>query len=220
LRRRIRPTDAQLLFDRFGQYTMLNQRHLAANVALVTAHAPAEGCVVECGVWRGGAIAAIASTLGPQRTYVLFDSFEGLPPAAPIDGRGAAQWQADKDSPEYYDNCAAEERWAREAMSKAGATDVTLVKGWFDATVPHWTAPNAIAVLRLDGDWYASTKVCLDALVPQLADDAIVIIDDYYAWDGCARAVHEWLEASPRPLRLRQHPTGIAYVLNRASDPR
>ncbi len=65
------------------------------------------GCVVECGVWCGGMSAALCRLLGPNRTYYLLDSFQGLPPAKPIDGIAANNWQQDTASLTYYDNCSA-----------------------------------------------------------------------------------------------------------------
>ena len=89
-----------------------------ANLCIVRALQSVPGCVVECGVWRGGMIAGIAEVLGPEREYILFDSFEGLPPAKEIDGEAALAWQSDKSSPLYHDNCAAEQKFAAEAMAR------------------------------------------------------------------------------------------------------
>src|ERR1700736_4242629 len=73
------------LYEKYREFTMQPMHRFLNNLQLVDRYRPA-GCVVECGVWRGGAIAAIAELLGPQRTYLLFDSFEGLPPAGELDG--------------------------------------------------------------------------------------------------------------------------------------
>ena len=58
-------------------------------------------------------------------------------------------------------------------------------------------------MLRLDGDWYDSTMQCLEALVPLVAEGGTIIIDDYYAWDGCARAVHDYLSRNDLPYRIK-----------------
>jgi len=65
--------------------------------------------------------------------------------------------------------------------------------GWFQDTVPV-AAENLgpIAVLRLDGDWYASTQVCLQHLYPLLSRGGILILDDYYYWEGCKKATDEY----------------------------
>jgi hypothetical protein len=170
-----------------------------------------QGCVVECGVWRGGMIAGIADLLGPDRSYFLFDSFEGLPPAEQIDGASAIAWQNDKSSPEYHDNCKAEIDFAKAAMARSGARDCHFVKGWFDETLPGFVPPAPIAVLRLDADWYRSTMVCLESLMKYLAPDGLVIIDDYYTWDGCSRAVHDYLSINKSELRITQ-PRGVCVL--------
>src|SRR5690606_10553053 len=144
---------------------------------------------VECGVWRGGMSAALASILGPERTYHLFDSFEGLPAPKELDGEKAKSWSEGKESDSFYDNCRAEMDTAAEAMRLAGAPNVHLVKGWFDQTLPNFQPKEPIAILRLDGDWYESTMCCLTNLFDKVAPGGVIMIDDYYVWEGCTRAV-------------------------------
>jgi hypothetical protein len=169
------------------------------------------GCIIECGVWRGGMIAGFADVLGPDRKYFLFDSFQGLPPAEEIDGPAALRWQAEKDDPEYHDNCKAAADDARTAMRLSAATHFSLLKGWFDETIPTFKPPEPIAVLRLDADWYESTLTCLKHLYPHVAPGGVVIIDDYWEWDGCARAVHEFVfkHASGGVPRIRQYENNV-----------
>jgi len=88
------------------------------------------GSVVECGVWRGGMIAGLSRILGSRR-YFLFDSFEGLPPAKPIDGQAAIDYQRNTTSPTYYDNCAAPSEFAVRAMQLAGVRQFELKPGFF-----------------------------------------------------------------------------------------
>jgi O-methyltransferase len=96
-----------------------------------------------------------------------------------------------------------------------------LVPGWFDETVPPLARRlrgEGIALLRLDGDWYESTTVCLEHLEPLVHEEGVIVIDDYYAWDGCARAVHDYLSRHDLPYRLRGIPSGNgAYVIKRAA---
>jgi O-methyltransferase len=203
------------IYQRFSKYTMISQSAYVRNLALVHTFSHVPGMVVECGVWRGGMIAGIATLLGSDREYHLFDSFEGLPPARAIDGQSAIAWQADKSSPGYYDNCSANESEATAAMELSGTRQFALHKGWFDKTIPSWSQSAApIAVLRLDGDWYDSTMVCLNHLMPKLTPGGIVIVDDYYGWDGCTKAMHEYLAASAKPLRMRQFLHGVFYIVN------
>jgi len=205
------------IYRQFSKYTMIPEAGYLRNLALVQNFSHVQGTVVECGVWRGGMIAGIATLLGSDREYHLFDSFEGLPPAREIDGQSAIAWQADKNSPGYYDNCSAEESEATAAMKLAGTQHFILHKGWFDKSIPSWSKSAApIAVLRLDCDWYDSMMVCLNHLMPRLTPGGIVIVDDYYGWDGCTKAVHEYLAASKKPLRMRQFLHGPFYLVNEA----
>src|SRR5947209_14025471 len=147
---------ATQVFKRYAEFTMIWRGAYMENLLACKQYAPATGCVVECGVWRGGMSAGIADTL-PGRLHYLFDSFEGLPPAKEIDGVSAIQWQADVHSPDYLDNCSASEQFADKAMSMSSAREYKLMKGWFENTLRGFTPSEPIAVLRLDGDWYDST---------------------------------------------------------------
>ncbi len=191
------------IYSRFADLTMVPHDSYVDNLELARMPSSLPGCIVECGVWRGGMSGGIASILGPARKYFLLDSFEGLPPAKEVDGKTAIDWQADKTAASYYDNCKAEESYASEAMQRAGVTDFKLIKGWFSDTVPHLNLPEPIALLRLDGDWYDSTMVCLDHLFDKVASGGVIIIDDYFAWDGCSRAVHDFLSKRSATERLR-----------------
>jgi O-methyltransferase len=196
--------------------SIVHEAKYVRNLELIHSFRHIRGCVVECGVWRGGMSAGIADLLGEDRDYFLFDSFQGMPPAREIDGPAALAWESNTDSPVYYDNCVASEDEAAATMKRSRAKSVSLVKGWFSDTVPAFKPPCEIAVLRLDGDWYDSTRVCLEHLVPFVADHGVVVIDDYYEFDGCARAVNEYLLHAGSPsevMRLRQFRNLIAYFI-------
>lgn len=206
------------LYSTFREFTMVPRSMFIDNLRVATLAKDVPGCVVECGVWRGGMSAGIASLLGPSRTYYLFDSFEGLPPAQAIDGSKAIQWQQATDSSAYYDNCSAGEEFAHRAMRQAGARDVHLVKGWFSDTVPGFTPSAPIAVLRLDGDWYESTMTCLEGLYDKVAPGGLVILDDYYSWDGCSRATHDFLSRRSAVERIRVQ-GAVCYLVKAAQEP-
>jgi hypothetical protein len=175
---------------------------------------------VECGTWRGGMIAALAETLsgGARREFVLVDSFQGLPPAGEIDGAAARAWQDDPDAPDHHDNCRASREEASESMRMAGV-DATFIEGWFDDTVPTYAAEEHpdIALLRLDADWYDSTIVCLRHLFPLVVPGGVVIIDDYGVgvFDGCTRAVHDFLSEFEAREFLRRTQHGVTYMVRR-----
>jgi O-methyltransferase len=202
---------ASKIYRRYRDFTMVWPMPFVANLALCKRKAPSTGCIIECGVWRGGMSAGIADIL-PGRRHFLFDSFEGLPPAREIDGEAAIAFQRNKNSPAYYDNCRAEPSFAEKAMSMSAAGSYVLVPGWFDDTIPAFVPPEPIAVLRLDGDWYDSTLRCLLGLYPHLAPSGLVIIDDYNTCDGCARAVHDYLSKQQVAARIRER-YGVSYIM-------
>lgn len=200
------------VYEKYSAFTMVKKDHYLDNLELVQNVLPLAGDVVECGVWRGGMIAGIAEILGKNRTYYLFDSFEGLPEAKEIDGASAIAWQKNTGGEMYFDNCSAEMSFAEKAMKKAGVT-FRCIKGWFDQTVPVFNKTNKIALLRLDGDWYDSTMVCLKHLYPKVLKGGIIIIDDYYTWDGCSRAVHDYLSEIKSVSRISSTARGICYIV-------
>jgi O-methyltransferase len=202
-------------FRKFRSYTMTPRLPFIKNLDLAFEYRHVPGVVVECGTWRGGMIAGIAAILGNNREYYLFDSFEGLPEAKPIDGENAQAWQNDTQSPYFFDNCKAEMAEAERAMKLSGVTNFTIVKGWFDQTLPNFSDDKPIAILRLDGDWYESTMTCLENLYPKLVPGGIIIIDDYHTWDGCSRAIHDYLTREKLNDRVCQWRNDIAYIIKR-----
>jgi len=182
------------------------------NLLLTERMANIPGDVYECGVWKGGMIAGIAELLGNSRNYYLFDSFEGLPPAKDIDGQRAIDYQEKKEDPAYFDNCAADINFATEAMNLTGA-NYTLTKGWFNQTLPLFKSNKPIAILRLDGDWYDSTLDCLTYLYPMVNHGGIIILDDYYGWDGCSKAVHDYLSSIGSASRIYKSAENVGYII-------
>jgi O-methyltransferase len=204
---------AEKIYHAYHEYTMIPKELYIDNLKLVNDFSGVKGCVVECGVWRGGMSAGMAELL-PEREFYLFDSFEGLPKAREIDGENAIAWQKNTAGETYFDNCAAEMGFAEKAMRKSGAIH-KLIKGWFNETLPQAIFSSEIAVLRLDADWYDSTKACLVNLYPKVAKGGVIILDDYYAWDGCSRALHDYLSENLSVSRIHSTAMGVAYVVKK-----
>ena len=202
------------LYNKYGELTMASRAVFWRNMLIADARRHVKGCVVECGVWRGGISAGMAEVLGPGREYFLFDSFEGLPPAKELDGTEALRWQQDTESEAYYDNCRAPIEFAERAMRLSRVPKYTIVKGWFEETLPSFVPPEPIAILRIDGDWYDSTMTALESLFKYVAPQGVVIVDDYYAWDGCSRAVHDFLSKHQLTTRIVQE-RGICVLVQR-----
>lgn len=192
---------------------MIADSTYSKNISLCNRYRSVKGDIVECGVWKGGMIAGIAEILGDiDRTYYLFDSFEGLPDAKPVDGSTAISWQKNIDSPNYFNNCKSDIEDAHEAMTLAGITNFKIVKGWFKDTLPD-NGIEQIAILRLDGDWYDSIYDCMHYLFPKVANNGLIIIDDYYVWEGTSKAIHDYLSDVKSPSRICTLTGGVAYIV-------
>jgi hypothetical protein len=172
------------------------------------------GALVECGVWKGGsagmmALAHTASSASPFRELHLFDSFEGLPePRFDKDGNAAVEYSGQRGGGGLnpIHQCVGTLPENRDLIEKEIGYRKDLVNyhvGWFENTVPPaGNMIGQIALLRLDGDWYESTRVCLQNLYPKVAAGGVVVIDDYGHWEGCRKAVDEFLSTMKEPVLL------------------
>jgi hypothetical protein len=190
---------------------MISEGLYVENLKLVYDFQHIEGCVVECGVWQGGMIAGIAEIL-TGRNYHLFDSFEGLPDAKNIDGAKAIEWQKNKDSEFYHNNCTADIEVARKTMEMSKC-NYKIYKGWFENTLHKVDFIEPIAVLRLDADWYDSTYEAMRSLYPKVSKGGLIIIDDYFTWDGCSRAIHYFLNEVSSTSRIHKSKLGLPYII-------
>ena len=172
-------------------------------------------CVIECGTWRGGMAAGLATIGGPARDYHFFDSFAGLPPPTHEDGAYAQRAQQSRDGSLYFDNNTASRA---EFMATLAPLDLPrerlhVHEGLFAATFPG-AEVGPVAVLRLDADWYSSTLQCLEKFWDRLLPGGLVLIDDYYAWEGCTKAVHAFLAGRGASEPIRESRIGkLAYIV-------
>ncbi len=158
------------------------------------------GALVECGVWRGGAAAMMAlANLAEgtaRRPLHLFDSFEGMPePSAGVDGDAAFALMAAGRGKTGV-NVASPDDALGLIVDRAAypRSSVFVHKGWFEDTLPATRgALGPIAVLRVDGDWYASTRTVFEQLYDLVVPGGVIVIDDYGHFDGCRRATDEFL---------------------------
>lgn len=173
-----------------------------------------EGSFVECGVWRGGSI--MCATLSLQRagdtsrSIYLYDTFEGMVPPEEVDvdlsGQPAsAQLAAEQRNKDSYIWAYSPLEAVRANVESTGypSSRVHYVKGPVEDTIPA-TIPDAIALLRLDTDWYSSTYHELHHLFPRLVKGGVLIIDDYGHWQGARRAVDEYFGASEVKILLNR----------------
>jgi len=159
------------------------------------------GSFVECGVWRGGSSAIMGLAMrhaGQKRDLHLFDSFEGLPEPTQKDGEVAKAYSGGRASGDLksVDQCKAGLDEVQTLLLGRLGLDPALVHfhvGWFQKTLPAKAAGlGPIALLRLDGDWYESTRLCLEHLYPLVVPGGMVVLDDYFDWEGCKLATDEY----------------------------
>jgi O-methyltransferase len=172
------------------------------------------GAIVECGVWRGGSMMAVARTLlekgDTSRDLYLFDTFQGMPAPTEhdIDIHGVNvldKWKSQKRNRFTPSEASASLSEVRSAMTTVGydSSRVHFVKGMVEHTIPR-AAPPAIALLRLDTDYYASTRHEMFELYPRLVPGGVLIVDDYGCFKGSEKAVDEFLAVSGEPLLLHR----------------
>lgn len=185
-------------------YSLASQERILAvrHAAEYVARARVPGAFVECGVYRGGCSMAAAYTfLQAGRSDIdiyLYDTYAGMPPAGPQDVHAEKGSPAAEMFPENggaWDAASYEEVAANMARTGYPAGKVHQIKGMVEDTVPG-QAPERIAILRLDTDWYASTRHEMEHLFPRLARGGVLIIDDYGHWAGSRQAVDEYFEAN------------------------
>ncbi len=175
------------------------------------------GALVECGVWKGGAAGLMARAnlaCGKERRDLhLFDSFQDIcEPDESVDGEralcdvrryaGAAAGTSGALTPipGGYDAFGGPgtlegNRHLLEDIINYDPGYIHYHKGWFQETVPASSADiGDIAILRIDGDWYHSVKVCLAYLYPKVVSGGFTIVDDYRYYEGCTKAVDEYRE--------------------------
>lgn len=172
------------------------------------------GDVVECGVWKGGSIMTVARTLlqvgHTKKALYLFDTFEGMtaPTDVDVDPRGvkaADQFEEAKVRESSQNWCYAPLEEVKNAVYSTGyARDkFRFVRGKVEETLPK-QAPEAISLLRLDTDWYESTRHELIHLFPRLSRGGVLIIDDYGDWQGARKAVDEYISEHNIPILLNR----------------
>ncbi len=208
--------DIKMTVSAVERYTMTSAMRVAAlceAVRYVSANR-IPGAIVECGVWKGGSMMAVARTLiesgDGSRKLFLFDTFDGMtePTAKDVaaDGEPAAELMSRSDRADPASVwCLAPIEGVRQALLGTGydESNIMFVKGRVEETIPQH-APEQIALLRLDTDWYESTRHELEHLFPRLAPGGVLIIDDYGHWKGARQAVDEYLASQSVPILLQR----------------
>ena len=181
------------------------------------------GDIVECGVWRGGSTMIAAHTLlaagDTTRRIWLYDTFEGMTEPGNLDVRAYdgvdahqiwGQWNSTHDENWVYSPL--DEVRSNMASTAYPNDKIVYVQGKVEDTIPE-NAPEQIALLRLDTDWYESTYHELSHLFPRLAKHGVLIIDDYGWWKGSREATDQYFGESDNPVFLNRVDVSCRLVL-------
>jgi hypothetical protein len=205
------------IFNTVNPYTMTSPERVAALIEAVRYVVANDipGDFIECGVWRGGSSMAAALALrelgDESRELYLYDTYEGMsaPTGEDVDIAGQtadkkfSERQLTDDSSEW---CRSPIDDVRQNLESTGYPPgkVHFIKGKVQDTIPGTMPAGPVAILRLDTDWYESTRHEMQHLYPRLAKSGVLILDDYGYWQGARKAVDEYFAAHKiRPLMGR-----------------
>lgn len=208
------PVSDRQIIRRVAPFTMTSLERRASLVGAVdhVVKHRIQGDVVECGVWRGGSMMAVALALmargDTSRHLYLYDTFEGMSEPTEHDKAASgelAKSQLDRTQRDHPLWAAAglDDVKANLAATGYPAERIHYVRGKVEDTIPA-TLPGRIALLRLDTDWYESTRHELQHLYPLLAKHGVLIVDDYGHWQGAREAVDEYFASAAEPVFLHR----------------
>ncbi|WLT39519.1 TylF/MycF family methyltransferase [Synechocystis sp. B12] len=198
------------------KFTMTSDERLFAliNATRYILDKKIDGSFVECGVWKGGSMMSVAYTLVERqvtkRQLYLFDTFDGMSEPTDKDydifgslAKKLLQKNKKQEKSSIWCYSPLEEVQQNLSQTKYPTENIIYVQGKVEETIPE-TLPNKIALLRLDTDWYESTKHELVHLFPKLVQGGVLIIDDYGHWQGCRKAVDEYFEQNNISILLNR----------------
>ncbi len=199
--------------------TMVNEIHLKYlfNVIKTVNIENIEGSIVECGVWKGGCsmwMMLCQKQFNMNRSFYLYDTFDGMTfPDSEKDSSEAVDTYTKINDGTYsrdYDKWHSKNKWAyapldyvKNNINKTNydLSKINYVVGDVTKTLDE-TIPTKISLLRLDTDWYSSTKKELDVLYPLVSKNGYIIVDDYYAWKGSREATDEFLKKNIKDITI------------------
>ena len=208
--------DHRDIYSKVSEYTMTSPQRIHSLIEAVKyiERYKLPGDIVECGVWKGGSMMAVAETLKllgcNDRDLYLYDTYEGMPPPGDLDrnpeGKPAVsllETNPDKEANLVWAYSTLETVKSNMETTGYPGTRIHYIKGKVEDSIPGMI-PGQIALLRLDTDWYTSTLHELNHLFPRLVTGGILIIDDYGFWQGARKAVDEYFNTSSYPVYLHR----------------
>lgn len=198
---------ANKIIEQCKDYTMTSPERLLSVIEsvryIVKNNIP--GDLVECGVWKGGSSMAAALTLHSLDTFdrkiYLYDTYQGMTEPTDRDkdnsGKSASQLlkESDYNTSIIWAVSRFDEVTKNMKQTYYPMNNIVFVKGPVEKTIPD-TIPKAIALLRLDTDWYESTLHELTHLYPLVSPKGVTIIDDYGHWQGSQLATDTYFEGT------------------------
>lgn len=176
---------ARYIWDNFREVNVFKHRHETVRYAVQLASV--DGLFLEFGVHTGGTITQ-AARLRPEKHFYGFDSFEGLPEDWAGTGKLAGDFNLSGNLPNVPEN-------------------VTLVKGWFDQTIPVWktTNPGPISYLHVDSDLYSSAVTIFETLEERFVPGTVILFDEYFGYP-------DWRNGEHKAFVEMINRTGFAYT--------
>lgn len=201
--------------------TQLNRERIICNIQAVehVVKNNISGDIVEIGVWRGGSMLSMLLTLEElnvfDRNIHLYDTFDGMTPATEHDvfnGVHANQFtKIHYQSDDISEMCKISIEEVKNNINNNTNYPKNLINYHKGDILKTNFFPKQIAVLRLDTDWYESTKFELDNFYDLVSPNGVIIIDDYNCWDGAKKAVHEFLNERNLSVDLIDATQGAVY---------
>jgi hypothetical protein len=200
-------------------FALMSRRNLTTlfREAKETLRRNVSGCFVEIGVHRGGSAAVLAHLLldQPDRHLHLFDRWGDLPEPTEEDGYRADEYRkaaiGEKLAKLVDDPPLEATREVLEEVIQFPTSRLHYHTGWYNETLPDYPG-GPIAFASIDCDYYESMKLALAFVDRHASPGATIIADDYTAWPGTKKAVHQWIDVTNRQVHLHRLPTGPAVM--------
>lgn len=203
------------LYQKCKPYTMTSIERMFALYKAVeyVAKNKIEGDFVECGVWKGGSSMLIALTLMKfgitNKKIWMYDTYEGMSEPSEhdadkhgVDAKKQLEQASKSDQNSVWCYSSFDEVKSNMYSTKYPTENIFMVQGKVEDTIPDSIPAYTISLLRLDTDWYESTKHEMIHLYPKLIHKGILIIDDYGHWVGAKKAIDEYLSEKNECLFL------------------
>jgi O-methyltransferase len=206
-----------LIHDICRPFTMISRERLAQNLKSVE-HIEASsisGDIVEIGVWKGGSMLSMvlkyATYQKKERHFHLYDTFTGMTPPTENDfDHNGNHASTIFHMPSVKAECPYSD--VLRLFNKFSLNDISNIHFHVGDIMKNTYVPERIAILRLDTDFYDSTKHELETFYPAVASGGIVMIDDYGHWKGCRKAVDEFLAEHPEITIHKIDYTGVYFI--------